>query len=62
MVRRDSAASRMDSSQAEQNWPDTCGTIHAKLAERAKVEGVSLNTLVLAFIAEGLGRNDAMLR
>jgi len=32
---------------------------HAKLAERAKSEGVSLNTLVLAFIAEGLGRKDA---
>lgn len=34
-------------------------SIHVKLAERAKVEGVSLNTLVLAFIAEGLGRKDA---
>ena len=34
-------------------------TIHAKLADRAKAEGVSLNTLVLAYIAEGLGRNDA---
>ena len=34
-------------------------SIHAKLAERAKSEGVSLNTLVLAFIAEGLGRKDA---
>lgn len=33
-------------------------SIHAKLAERAKAEGVSLNTLVLAFIAEGLGRKD----
>lgn len=31
-------------------------SIHAKLAERAKAEGVSLNTLVLAFVAEGLGR------
>lgn len=31
-------------------------TIHAQLATRAKAEGVSLNTLVLAFIAEGLGR------
>ena len=31
-------------------------TIHAQLAVRAKAEGVSLNTLVLAFIAEGLGR------
>ncbi|MDP2827459.1 MAG: type II toxin-antitoxin system HicB family antitoxin [Sulfuricellaceae bacterium] len=34
-------------------------SIHAKLAERAKVEGVSLNTLVLAFIAEGLGRKNS---
>jgi antitoxin HicB len=33
-------------------------SVHAKLAERAKVEGVSLNTLVLTFIAEGLGRKD----
>ncbi len=33
-------------------------TIHAKLAARAKAEGVSLNTLVLAFIAEGLGRRE----
>ena len=31
-------------------------SIHAKLASRAKTEGVSLNTLVLSFIAEGLGR------
>lgn len=37
-------------------------SIHSKLAERAKAEGVSLNTLVLAFIAEGLGRKDARLR
>jgi antitoxin HicB len=33
-------------------------TIHAKLTARAKAEGVSLNTLVLAFIAEGLGRRE----
>jgi antitoxin HicB len=33
-------------------------TIHAQLATRAKAEGVSLNTLVLAFIAEGLGRRE----
>lgn len=31
-------------------------SIHAKLTSRAKAEGVSLNTLVLTFIAEGLGR------
>lgn len=34
-------------------------SVHAKLAERAKAEGVSLNTLVLAFVAEGLGRRTA---
>ena len=34
-------------------------SVHAKLAERAKSEGVSLNTLVLAFVAEGLGRKAA---
>lgn len=34
-------------------------SVHAKLAQRAKAEGVSLNTLVLAFIAEGLGRKGA---
>lgn len=33
-------------------------TIHAKLAARAREEGVSLNTLVLTLIAEGLGRRD----
>ena len=33
-------------------------TIHAQLTLRAKYEGVSLNTLVMAFIAEGLGRRD----
>lgn len=31
-------------------------TIHAKLVRRAKAEGVSLNSLVLTFIAEGLGK------
>lgn len=33
-------------------------SIHAKLTSRAKAEGVSLNMLVLAFIAEGLGRRE----
>lgn len=33
-------------------------TIHAQLATRARSEGVSLNALVLAFIAEGLGRRE----
>jgi antitoxin HicB len=34
-------------------------SVHAKLSERAKAEGVSLNTLVLALVAEGLGRRAA---
>jgi antitoxin HicB len=34
-------------------------SLHAQLTTRAKVEGVSLNALVLAFLAEGLGRRDA---
>jgi antitoxin HicB len=33
-------------------------TVHARLATRAKAEGVSLNTLVVTFIAEGLGRKE----
>jgi antitoxin HicB len=31
-------------------------TLHARLVERARQEGVSLNTLVTSMIAEGLGR------
>lgn len=34
-------------------------TLHAQLTTRAKTEGVSLNTLVLAFIAEGMGRHGS---
>ena len=34
-------------------------SLHAKLAARAEKEGVSLNTLVVSLIAEGLGRRDA---
>ncbi|OGS98074.1 MAG: hypothetical protein A3F73_03255 [Gallionellales bacterium RIFCSPLOWO2_12_FULL_59_22] len=34
-------------------------SVHAKLSERAKAEGVSLNTLVRALVAEGLGRRAA---
>lgn len=33
-------------------------SVHAQLATRAKAEGVSLNTLVLTFIAQGLGRKE----
>lgn len=36
-------------------------SIHAQLTVRAKQEGVSLNSLVLTFIAEGLGRRDSGL-
>ena len=31
-------------------------SLHRRLVERAKAEGVSLNTLALALLAEGLGR------
>jgi antitoxin HicB len=34
-------------------------TVHARLTSRAAQEGVSLNTLVTAMIAEGLGRRAA---
>ena len=32
-------------------------TVHARLATRARAEGVSLNSLVLTFIAQGLGES-----
>ena len=35
-------------------------SMHRQLAARAKTEGVSLNALVLAFIAEGLGRRSSV--
>lgn len=34
-------------------------TVHAQLATRARAEGVSLNALVLTFIAQGLGGGKA---
>ena len=34
-------------------------SVRARLATRAKAEGVSINTLVLAFLAEGLGRHES---
>ncbi len=37
-------------------------TLHARLVIRAKQEGVSLNTLVTAMIAEGLGQRQARRR
>lgn len=33
-------------------------SIHLRLVEKSKVEGVSLNTLVIAILAEALGRNN----
>ena len=37
-------------------------SLHARLVERARQEGVSLNTLVTAMIAEGLGRRQRRRR
>jgi antitoxin HicB len=37
-------------------------SLHARLVVRAKQEGVSLNTLVLTFIAEGLGQKESQAR
>ncbi len=34
-------------------------SLHRRLAERAKCEGVSLNTLAVTLLAEGLGERDA---
>lgn len=34
-------------------------SIHLRLVEKAKQEGVSLNTLVVAMLAEGLGKKHA---
>jgi antitoxin HicB len=34
-------------------------TLHARLVRRAKAEGVSLNSLVLSFISEGLGKKQS---
>ena len=34
-------------------------SLHARLTARAKQEGVSMNTLVIAFIAESLGKKEA---
>ena len=37
-------------------------TVHAQLATRARAEGVSLNALVLTFIAQGLGGSGTKSR
>lgn len=47
------------SGQWRQRVPNT---LHARLVERARREGVSLNTLVTAMIAEGLGNRQRRRR
>ncbi len=37
-------------------------SLHALLQTRARIEGVSINTLVLALIAEGLGRHEGQAK
>jgi len=37
-------------------------TVHAQLTTRARAEGVSLNALVLTFVAQGLGRKEGKQR
>jgi antitoxin HicB len=35
-------------------------SLHAQLIERARAEGVSLNTLVVSLVAEGIGRRQSV--
>jgi antitoxin HicB len=49
-------ASKGSSGQWRQRVPKS---LHARLVERAEREGVSLNALVVALIAEGIGRRDS---
>ena len=37
-------------------------SLHARLALRAKQEGVSMNLLVTTFLAEGLGKREAVIQ
>jgi predicted HicB family RNase H-like nuclease len=37
-------------------------SVHARLAARAETEGVSLNTLIMTYVAMGLGEADALRR
>lgn len=37
-------------------------SLHARLAARAKQEGVSMNTLINTYLAESLGRKEAIKR
>jgi antitoxin HicB len=36
-------------------------SLHAKLARQAEAEGVSMNTLAVALLAEGMGKREARL-
>jgi antitoxin HicB len=53
------ASSTASSGQWRQRVPRS---LHARLVRRAEQEGVSLNTLVTALVAEGLGRRSASHR
>jgi antitoxin HicB len=35
-------------------------SLHARLAARAKQEGVSMNSLVISFLSEGLGKRETV--
>jgi antitoxin HicB len=48
--------SKASSGQWRQRVPKS---LHARLVERAEREGVSLNALVVALIAEGMGKRDS---
>jgi len=48
--------SKGSSGQWRQRVPKS---LHTRLVERAEREGVSLNALVVALIAEGMGRRDS---
>lgn len=47
------ASAQQYSGKVLQRFPKS---LHARLAQRAREEGVSLNQLVLSLVAEGLGR------
>ena len=52
--------SRTDRSSYSGRWVlRTPRTLHKRLADRAKAEGVSLNTLAVTLLAEGLGERRA---
>ena len=52
--------SRVDRTSYSGRWVlRTPKTLHKRLSERAKAEGVSLNTLAVTLLAEGLGDRSA---